>query len=345
MISRSIDPEQAPTLSVVIPSVQGAHHLRRCLASLEPVDGGLEVIVVDGGSADGTRRVCASSPTPVRLVALARNPGFAAAMNRGLEVARGRYLLVLNNDVEVAPGALTKMVDKAHACGDVVVVPRILSMTDPGTVDNTGSELLYDGLNICRDRGGRAGGVNQPVDPLLPSGCAMLLPASLLTRVGGFDARYFAYGEDAELGLRATRAGITCRYAPEAVVTHLGGGTWGSDSLRKAYLVERNRSRMAAAHLPSDRLLASPLFVALRYLDHARAAAHEGGPLSAYRGRWRKAGAACAAAAGLVAGVVGLPGDLRQRAALSDQLGPVDNGGALRLRLVGRSALRRRIRW
>jgi len=340
---------------VVIPSVQGAHHLRRCLASLEPVEGGLEVIVVDSGSADGTRLACASAPPDVRLVSLARNPGFAEAMNRGLAVARGRYLLVLNNDVEVAPGALTILVDKARACGDVVVVPRILSMMEPGTVDNTGNELLYDGLNICRDRGSPSARSSQPVDPLLPSGCAMLLPASLLTRVGGFDPRYFAYGEDADLGLRAHRDGIPCRYAPEAVITHLGGGTWGADSLRKAYLVERNRSRMAAAHLPVDRLLASPLFVARRYWEHARSAATEEGPLSAYRGRWRKAGAACAAAAGLLAGVAGLPGDLRRRADLSAQLGPVEDGGPvrpsrvrpsqLRRRLVGRAALRRRNRW
>ena len=319
--SPDANPESPTTVSVVIPTAGRADLLRQCLASLVSEDNPpLEVIVVDGGPPDGIHAACDATTLPTRVLRLGRPAGFAAAVNAGMEVARGKYVLVLNNDVRAAPGFLARLVETAEASGAQLVVPRVLSLRCPDRVDNTGNALYADGLNLCRARGAADGpGPRAPVDPLLPSGCAMLLSRALLTRIGGFDEGFFAYGEDAELGLRAIEAGVRPRYAPDAVIHHLGGGTWGPQSLRKAYLVERNRARLAAAHLPVAWLAASPWHVATRYLHHARSGAAGEGPLGSYPGAALRCGAALAAGAALLSSVGGLPADLRRRARVRAQ--------------------------
>ena len=346
MISTSALPR--PLVSVIIPSVQGARHLPECLASLAPpLARGQEIVVVDGGSCDGSRAVCARAPVPVRFVATGRNHGYAGSVNRGFAAARGQLLVVLNNDVVAAPEFLAQLVAVAEASGASLIVPRVMSLADPERIDNTGNELYADGLNLCRARGRsvRDGHARTPIAPLLPSGAAVMLRRSLVERIGGFDEAFFAFGEDAELGLRSLRAGFEPRYAPDAVVYHLGGGTWGGASLRKAFLVERNRARLAVAHLPWPALAASPAHGLARYLEHARA--RSDGPLGAYPGGLRRIAASLAAGAGLLAAVAGLPADLRRRARVRAQssISERELASLLRRRAAGRPALRAREDW
>lgn len=342
------DPERGPIVSVIIPHAGGLDLLAGCLRSLaSPVAGGLEVIVVDSGPAEGLWTVCDRAPFLVRVVPAGRQRGFAAAVNAGFAAAQGRYLLVLNNDVSAAPGFVETLVATAEATGASLVAPRVLSMAQPDRIDNTGNDLYGDGLNLCRARGQPDDpGHRVPIDPLLPSGAAMLLRRSLLTRIGGFDPAYYAYGEDAELGMRALRAGAECRYAPDAVVYHLGGGTWGPASLRKAYLVERNRARLVAAHFPVRPLLAVPLHTALRYVQHAADGLRGRGPVSAYSGVTR-GGAAAAAAAALFASLLAAPTDLYRRRAANAQtsLSPRDLDLTIRRRTVGLEGVRHRRVW
>lgn len=342
------DPARGPSLSVIIPNLDGAQHLRRCLSSLAAGRGALpEVLVVDGGSTDGSRTACATAPLPVRFLSTGRNLGYAGAVNVGLRAARGRYLLVLNNDVAVAPDMVQLLVEAAEDSGAALVLPRILTLSPPGRIDNTGHLLYRDGLNLCRDRGTPADGSRSrvPLSPLLPSGAAMMLRRELIDRVGGLDESFFAYGEDAELGMRALRAGERVHYAPSSVVHHLGGGTWGRASARKAFLVERNRARLAAMHLPWRLLAASPWHGITRYLEHVRA--RDEGPLGAYTGPLRRSGALAGAAAALAASIAGLPADLGRRiraralASMSDE----ELTTKLRRQMVGRRALRDRKEW
>jgi GT2 family glycosyltransferase len=345
----SNDPEHGPRLSVVIPTSGRGDLLQDCFDSLAPgIDGGIELIVVDDGRADGVRTACQRAPVSVRIVPVDRDSGFARAVNAGLDAARAPLLLVLNNDVVAAPGFLERLTEVAEATGAGIVVPRVLALRDRRRVDNTGNGLYPDGLNLCRARGR----VDEPgqragVDPLLPSGAAVLLRRALLERIGGFDDGFFAYGEDAELGMRALRAGYRCRYAPDAVVYHLGGGTWGRSSLRKAYLVERNRARLARAHLPAARLAVAPLFAAARYLHHARSVAEGGGPLASYPQGLARGGAAFAAVLAVVASAAGLPFDLRRRRERSAQatLSDTEFDALLDERMVGLSEVRQRRAW
>ena len=99
---------------------------------------------------------------------------------------------------------------------------------------------------------------------LWPDGCAAMYRKEMLDRIGGFDEDFFAYGDDAELGLRARIAGWRCVYTPEAVVRHHRGATLGKGSARRLELIERNRLLLALKLFPWSLLWLNPLFFAVR---------------------------------------------------------------------------------
>jgi hypothetical protein len=95
---------------------------------------------------------------------------------------------------------------------------------------------------------------------------------AMLDQIGGFDEDFFAYGDDAELGLRARIAGWTCRYEPGAVVRHRRGSTLGVESARRIELIERNRVLLAAKLFPWSLLWLNGFYYAARLAAGVRAA-------------------------------------------------------------------------
>jgi GT2 family glycosyltransferase len=91
----------------------------------------------------------------------------------------------------------------------------------------------------------------------------------MLDEVGLFDDSFFAYGDDADLGLRGRLAGWTCRYVPTAVAYHVHSATAGEFSELKAFLIERNRLFVAVKLFPLRLLVLMPLFTTLRFAYHA----------------------------------------------------------------------------
>jgi GT2 family glycosyltransferase len=104
---------------------------------------------------------------------------------------------------------------------------------------------------------------------LFPDAAAALYRQEMLQVTGLFDETFFAYGDDADLGLRGRWAGFTCVYVPTAIVYHIHSATSGKFSSLKAFLIERNRIWVAVKDFPLGLLLASPLFTALRLAFHA----------------------------------------------------------------------------
>jgi GT2 family glycosyltransferase len=106
----------------------------------------------------------------------------------------------------------------------------------------------------------------------------------MLDEIGGFDEDFFAYGDDAELGLRARIAGWRCVYTPQAVVRHHRGSTLGKDSVRRLELIERNRLLLAIKLFPWSLLLLNPLFFAARLAAGALAACRGTGDTAYFPG-------------------------------------------------------------
>jgi GT2 family glycosyltransferase len=116
----------------------------------------------------------------------------------------------------------------------------------------------------------------------------------MLDQIGGFDEDFFAYADDAELGLRARIAGWKCLYIPEAVVRHHRGATLGVRSSRRLELIERNRLLLAAKLFPWSLLWMNGVYYAMRLAAGVWAAILGQGEVGKYRGTRGKLRAALA---------------------------------------------------
>jgi GT2 family glycosyltransferase len=264
-------------ISVVVVNWNRKELLRACLASLRVQEGvAFEVVVVDNGSEDGSADL-AEGEFGARVIRNSCNLGFCAANNQGIAAAKGEFVALLNNDAEAAPGWLAALHRACCLREDVgMAASKVLVWEDPRRIDKAGHLIFPDGQN--RGRGSGAldeGQYDREEEALWPDGCAAMYRKEMLDRIGGFDEDFFAYGDDAELGLRARIAGWKCIYAPDAVVRHHRGATMGKDSARRLELIERNRVLLALKLFPWSLLWLNPIFFAAR-LAAGALAAHRG---------------------------------------------------------------------
>jgi GT2 family glycosyltransferase len=262
-------------VSVVVINWNREDLLRRSLSSLRAQTlSDFEVIVVDNGSTDGSRGLQSDGAYPsARWLLNSSNRGFCVAANQGIAAARGRYIAFLNNDAEAAPdwlGALKDAVDGDPRVG--MVASKVVAWDDRSLIDKAGHLIYPDGQNRGRGSGERDRGQYDRMEEVAwPDGCAALYRREMLDAVGGFDEDFFAYADDAELGLRGQVAGWKCLYAPGAVVYHRLGGTLGRFSEQRLFLIERNRVWLVAKLFPWSLLVRSPLYYGLRLLATAPA--------------------------------------------------------------------------
>lgn len=230
-----------------------------------------EVILVDNFSTDDSiEYVGKRYPHFVRVIRNPENYGFAKANNIGIKAAKGKYIVVLNNDTKVAPQWLEKLVAAAEKDEQVgMCASKILSMQNPRIIDSTGLCIYPDGTS--RQRGWQEkdeGQFDDKTDVLLPSGCASLYRRAMLEQIGYFDERYFAFCEDTDLGLRARLAGWECVFVPSAVVYHHYSGSWGKQPLKKIFLIERNRLLLVFKLFPLLEILKSYYYYLIRCYYH-----------------------------------------------------------------------------
>jgi GT2 family glycosyltransferase len=272
---------QPATVAVIVPSWNSADLLPRCLESLEGQGEGVEVLVVDNGSGDGTLELLEREA--VAHISLPRNVGFAAAVNLGARRVGAEAILSLNADTVLEPGCVGALA-KALAADETLggVQPRILQLEgDPPRRDIGAARLYSAGQALTRD--GRAleqgAGEAQGAGWLAPRevfgvcGAACLLRRELFDELGGYDERYFAFYEDVDLNVRARIAGWGFAYVPEAVVWHVGNASWQAGfekpGAENARLVARNRLASQLKFMP---LGAAPRIAAVEAGSLLRAA-------------------------------------------------------------------------
>jgi GT2 family glycosyltransferase len=310
----------AVSVSVVVVNWNRAALLDKCLQSLAvQSQTGFEVIVVDNGSTDGSQelitRFCQSSAIQVQIIRNTENLGFCEANNQGIRLARGEYIALLNNDAEAEPGWLEAMCKELGKRPDFgMVASKILVHEDPRKIDKAGHLIYLDGQNRGRGSGEiDTGQYDQVEEALWPDGCAALYRKSMLDEIGGFDEDLFAYGDDAELGLRARIAGWRCVYVPQAVVRHHRGATLGILSTRRIELIERNRLLLVIRHFPASLLWLNGFYWLARILAGAWAAALGKGEAARFPGLFGKLRLAVALAKGLGQALLLAPRTLRKR--------------------------------
>ena len=270
--------------------------LRACLDSLTRQSGvPFEIIVVDNGSTDGSADLAASE-FGARVLRNSENRGFCAANNQGIAAARGQFIALLNNDAEAEPGWLAALHSACNRAPDIgMAASKVLVWEDPGRIDKAGHLIFPDGQNRGRGTGALdQGQFDREEEVLWPDGSAAMYRKQMLDQIGGFDEDFFAYGDDAELGLRARIAGWRCLYSPAAVVRHHRGSTLGKDSTRRLSLIERNRILLALKLFPWTLLLLNPFYFALRLAAGIAAAGRGSGDTAHFpglRGKLAMAGA------------------------------------------------------
>ncbi len=230
-------------VSVVIVSYRSREHLPACLASVHASmeASGLrgEVIVVDNASPDGTAELVAERFPWVRLVANPVNSGFAAAVNQGVRLARGRVIVLLNPDTQLvgdALGRLVRFLDRHPTVG--AVGPRLRypdGRTQPsrrrfptlltGFLESTLIQDYWRDNRVLRRYyvADRSDDEPQEVDWLV--GACLAIRRDAFATVGLLDERFFLYSEEVEWFWRLRRAGWRVYYLPEAEVVHAEGGS------------------------------------------------------------------------------------------------------------------------
>ena len=306
-------------ISVIVVNWDRRELLWAALESLAgQVDAEFEVILVDNGSTDGSVEMAMhnfSTRFPLHVIRNAENRGFCAANNQGIAIARGTLIALLNNDAEADPTWLREMRRACEQRSEIgMVASKILVYADPRRIDKVGHLIYPDGQNRGRGSGELdQGQYDQSTDCLWPDGCAAMYRKSMLDEIGGFDEDFFAYADDAELGLRGRIAGWDCVYAPAARVRHHRGTTLGLASVERLVLIERNRILLVAKLFPWRMALLNPFYYLLRLSAGAVAAIRGQGETSHYPGVWGKAQMLWALFRGDCAAIVMLPPMLMKR--------------------------------
>jgi GT2 family glycosyltransferase len=247
------------TASVIIVNYNGLRFLNPCLAALQDqeVEGGFEVLLVDNASTDGSVAHVREHNPWVQVVESATNLGFAGGNNRGFQRARGKYLVLLNNDTRVRPGWLSALVAAAEADAEVGAVgAKLLFIDPPGTIQNAGVLMLDDGSG--GDRGFRepdTGQYDRREEVFGACGASVLYRREMLREIGEFDETFFMYYEDTDLSWRMRLAGWKVVYEPAAVVDHVHAGSTGEWSPFFTFHVDRNRLFMILKNAPSSMVL------------------------------------------------------------------------------------------
>ncbi len=314
--------EQGGALAVVVVNWNRCELLRRCLQSLarQTIAGRFDVVVVDNGSHDGSvemlqREFSNEQSFRLQVIRNQENKGFCEANNQGITAIESEFVALLNNDAEAEPRWLETLAQAFQDRPEVgMAASKILVYEDPSRIDKVGHLIYPDGQNRGRGSGEIDVGQYDRIEEVLwPDGCAAMYRRQMLDGIGLFDEDFFAYADDAELGLRARVAGWSCLYMPGAVVRHHRGQTLGLLSTRRLELIERNRILLAAKLFPWSLLWLNGVYYGIRIAAGMVAALRGKGEVSRYPGLRGKARVGMALIKGDLAALWMLPRMFRKR--------------------------------
>jgi GT2 family glycosyltransferase len=227
-----------PSVSAVVLAFGPEPHLIRCVrALLSSVEAGVSVLVVDNGCTTGAVRRL-SRMVGVEVLAPGRNTGFAGGCNLAAQHSQAEFLVFVNSDAVVEPGAVASLVSVLWdrrvgiASGSLRLIER------PQVINSAGNPVHFLGLSW-------AGGLGEPATahstqrPVASAtGALMALRRETWEALEGFFEPLFAYCEDTELSLRCWQRGWSVEFAPTAVALH---AYEFHRNPMKMYLLERNR--------------------------------------------------------------------------------------------------------
>jgi GT2 family glycosyltransferase len=251
---------QLPSVTIVIPNWNGAEHLPDCLDAIRVLDypqDRLEVVVVDNGSTDGSRSVAESRLPGIRVVELASNEGFGAACNAGVREARSECVAFINNDMRADRAWLRQLVEAYDPADGYVCVGGVILSWDGTRLDFVEGTINFHafGWQEHFEKPASEALIDDGSDLLFACGGSMLISRDVYLDLRGFDAAYFAYYEDVDLGWRLWLAGYKVRLAGGARVFHRHHGSASAlPSRLPSFLYERNALSTLIKNLSDENL-------------------------------------------------------------------------------------------
>jgi GT2 family glycosyltransferase len=257
----------APKVSIIILTWKSYEVTRDCLLSLRSLEySNFEIVLVDNASGDGSTEKLVREFPELLLIKNEINLGFPGGNNVAIRqvLKRGTdYLLLLNNDTVVAPDFLTEMVRVAERKPEIGMVnPKIYYFEPADRIWYAGgSHKLWWGFARMRGVNQRdEGRYNKIEEVSFITGCACLVKASVVRKIGLLDEIFFLGFEDLDWSVRALNAGFKAFYVPSSVIWHKAS----YDTKRnlgkpvKDFYSTRNCLLFARKHLP---LYQWPLFL------------------------------------------------------------------------------------
>ncbi len=254
-----MDREDIAAVTVVIVSYNAAVQLPRCLDSLaRQTVFPSEVIVVDNASSDGSAEIAESHPLAPKVIRSEWNLGFAAANNLAARRARGAWIALLNPDAYPDPDWLAALCDATarHPGVDAFGSTQV-DAQDPSRLDGVGDGYFFAGLPYRAGFGRRLRTEPKEGEVFGPCAAAALWRKSRFLELGGFEERFFCYGEDVDLAFRHRLMGGRAVQVGSAKVRHEGSGISGRRSDFTTYHGHRNRVWTYLRDMPRGLLLAS----------------------------------------------------------------------------------------
>jgi GT2 family glycosyltransferase len=219
------------TVAIVIPSLHRPDLTSRCIESIQrqtlPADL-WKIVVVENDARSDSILPDPLPPNTIRIE-LPQNEGTTNSINRGMAAIPSPYVLLLNNDVELASDYLEKLLAALKSDESLgFVVGKLLRAKDHRVLDGAGDAMLLAGASY---RLGHLdpdeGQYDQPMPLLSACGAAVMYRSKAFLLCGALDADFFAYVDDLDLALRVNLLGYSGAYVPAAVAYHIGSATLG----------------------------------------------------------------------------------------------------------------------
>jgi len=250
-----------PRVSIIVVNWNTRDRLAECLDSILHTAEGpdCETIVIDNASTDGSPAMVREHFPRVHVIENSENVGFARANNQAMKLGRGRYLLLLNSDALVTPGAIQSLVNLADAVPQAGIVgARLLNLDGSFQASHTSFPTLWREFLVLSGLGRLLHGRwypshgpevekgPQPVDYV--EGACLLVRREAYQAVGGLDETFFMYAEEVDWCYAMWKNGWQVWYQPEAQVIHWGGGSSRTRHLEREGDLYRSRIHYFRKH-------------------------------------------------------------------------------------------------
>jgi GT2 family glycosyltransferase len=248
-----------PLVAVILVAYGGRDDTVACIKSIQQSDySNFRIILVDNDSPDDTSQFVRGTFPDVLLVESERNLGFAGGNNLGIDKAlelNADYIFLLNNDTEIAPDTIGKLVDSAGKSERIGAIgPKIYYFEKKDTIWSAGGIIDFRWSNLyhrgIRRTDSAEYNIKREVDYL--TGCALMFPSDRVKEIGKLDESFWMYYEDADFCMRLKRAGYSIIYEPESKVWHkVSSSTGGNLSCRKMWMKFKSGLEFFQRYSPS----------------------------------------------------------------------------------------------